>query len=79
MQKKFDDFSVQEAMRLANTDAGRQLTALFQQQQGGAFPNTGTDADIEQIKRSLAAFMKDPKAKALLRQLQEEQNGRNGR
>lgn len=82
MQKKIDDFSMQEAMRLANTEAGKQLIALFQQQHGAAFQNVMDSAkagDMEQAKRSLASFMADPKTKALLRQMQEGQNGRNGR
>lgn len=82
MQKKTDDFSMQEAMRLANSDLGKQLIALFQEQHGAQYQNVMNSArtgDLEQAKRSLAAFMDDPKTKALLKQLQEGQNGRNGR
>ena len=82
MQKKFDDFSMQEAMRLANSDVGKQLIALFQEQHGAQYQtvmNSAKTGDLEEAKRSLADFMSDPKTQALLRQLQEGQNGRNGR
>lgn len=82
MRKKYDDFSVQEAQRLASTPAGRQLLSLFQQQQGAVYSDAVKDdenANMEKLKQSISAFMQDPKAKALLRQLQEEQHGRNGR
>ena len=77
MEKKFDEFSMREAQRLAKTDAGKQLMALFQQQHGHKIP--GKDTDMEELKRSLATFMRDPKAQALLQQIQEESHGRNGR
>ena len=76
MEKKFDEFSMREAKRLAQTDAGKQLMALYQQQ-GHAAP--GKDADMEELKRSIANVMRDPKAQALLQQIQEESHGRNGR
>ena len=82
MEKKIDDFSMQEAMRLANSKAGKELLALLQQQHGNTFQSVMDSAksgDLEQAKRSLAAFMADPKTKALLKQMQEGQNGRNGR
>ena len=37
------------------------------------------NGDLSAVQRSLAAVLSDPKAKELLRQLQEGQHGRNGR
>jgi hypothetical protein len=82
MQKNFDEFSVKEAMRLANTDLGQQLMEHFRSQNQNAFQNVMQGAqsgDLEQAKRSLAALLNDPKAKELLQKLQEEYHGRNGR
>lgn len=81
MQKNFDDLSMQEAMRLANTDAGKQLIAMFKQQHNEEVPNVMQSlraGDIEQVKQALAAFMSDPQTQALLAKM-EEQNERNGR
>ena len=76
MEKKFDEFSMREAQRLAKTDAGKQLMALFRQQ-GHTIP--GKDADMEALQHAIADFMRDPKAQALIQQIQEESHGRNGR
>ena len=81
MQKNFDDLSMQEAMRLANTDTGKQLIAMFKQQHSEEVPNVMQSlraGDIERAKQALAAFMSDPKTQALLSKM-EEQNERNGR
>lgn len=82
MQKNFDEFSIQEAMRLANTDLGRQLITLMQNQHSSAFQNVMNSAkagDMEQAKHSLSSILADPQTKVLLQQLQEAQNGRNGK
>lgn len=82
MQKNFDEFSIQEAMRLANTELGQQLIALMQNQHSATFQNVMDSAktgNLEQAKRSLSAFLADPQTKVLLQQLQEAQNGRNGK
>lgn len=78
MEKKFDESSMQEAMRLAKSDAGRQLLAMLRSRHGDAI-NAALDSakagDVEKTKQALAAFMSDPKTQALLKQLQEERNG----
>lgn len=82
MQKKLDEFSMQEAMRLAQSDAGKQLIALFQQKNGAAVQDLmqgAANGDMEEAKKSIEAFMQTPQAKALVRQLQEAHHGRNGR
>ncbi len=72
MKQNFDEFSMREAQRLAQTDIGRQLAALFQQTQGSAISDPAK-MDMEQLKKAISAFAQDPKAKALLKKLQEEQ------
>ncbi len=82
MEKKMDGFDMQEAMRLANSDIGKQLITMLKNQQNNPMQtvmDSVKNGDMEGAKRSLSAFMEDPKTKALLKQLQEEQYGRNGR
>lgn len=78
MQKNFDEFSMQEALRLAQSDAGQQLLAMLQSQHkdemNAAMASAGS-GDYQQVKKTLASFLSDPKTHALLRQLQEERNG----
>lgn len=81
MQKNFDELSMQEAMRLAGTDTGRALIAMFQQEHGDQVQtvmDSMRSGNMEQAKQALAAFMADPRTQAMLKQM-EEQNGRNGR
>ena len=82
MEKKYEDFSMQEAMRLAQSDAGQQLLQLLQHNHGNAAQvalNRAKDGDMQQAKQALQAFLSDPKAQALLRQLKEDGHGGNGR
>lgn len=78
MEKKYQDFSMQDAMRLAKSDAGQQLLQLLRSGHGdaarSAMENT-QNGDIIQAQKALQAFLSDPKAQALLRQLQEERHG----
>ena len=72
MQKNSQDFSMQEALKFANSSAGQQLLALLQK----------TDADtlrksIDQVKSgnmdaakaSLSQFLTSPEVKDLINQL----------
>ena len=74
----FHNFDLQKAMALANSDAARQLFALLQ---SGDMANLQTAmnlaaaGDIESAKQILTPMMASSQAQALLRQLQEEQNG----
>lgn len=82
MEKNFENFDMEQVKQLASSDAGRQLLTLLQQQHSAQMQqamDSFQSGNLEQAQRSLAAFMADPKTKALLKQLQEEQNGRNGR
>lgn len=77
MEKNFQNFSVQEAIKLAKTDAGKQLIALLQQQNGKEIQNAMAQAnagDIRQAKQALNAILQNPEAKALLQQLGREKH-----
>lgn len=76
MQKKSDDFSIQEAMRLARSDTGQQLLTLLQTQNGDSLRRAMDQAaagDYEQVKQTMSTLLASPEARALLEQL-----GRNG-
>lgn len=76
MEKKFTDFSPEEAAKLAQTSAAKQLMALFQQQPDAkSVASSARKGDIAQAQKGLQEFMENPQAKALLRQLWEEYHG----
>ena len=72
MQEKFPNFSIEEAMRLANSPAGKQLMALLQQQPKETL-NTAADkaaaGDLNAAKATLSALLSSKEAQALMNQL----------
>ncbi len=73
MQKNFQDFSMQEAMRLAHTDAGQQLLAMLQQSNQRQLDEAMAEVNkgnYQQAAKTLADFMKDPKVQQLLKQME---------
>ena len=78
MQKKSDDFSLQDIMRLANSPAGQQLIAMLQKQNNPEFRQAATQAasgNYSQAKKTVQTLLRDPQIRALLQQLQEGTNG----
>jgi len=78
MEKKYDGFSMQEAMRLAQSDAGQQLLQLLRSNHSDAARSAlekAQDGDLAQAKQALQAFLSDPQAQELLRKLKEGHNG----
>ena len=81
MQKKsdgFNGFSMQEAMRLAQSDAGKQLLALLQTTQGDQLQTAMDQAkagDYSNVKKTLQALLADQQAQTLLKQMQEDSHG----
>ena len=78
MDKNYGQFSPQQLQQLASSPAAQKLMAMLQQEHGDAVNHAISSAqsgDMEAVQRSMAAFMSDPKAKALLKKLQEEQHG----
>ena len=72
MQKNSQDFSIEDALRMAKSPAGQQLIALLKQadpqtlQQAMQQANSG---DYTQAKASLQEILASSEAKALLQQL----------
>lgn len=81
MAQKSGDFpsmDLQQAMRLANSDAAKQLFALLQSSNSGALQSAMEQAaagNIQQTKALLAQMMADPKAKELVEKLREGRDG----
>ncbi len=84
MQKNADtpqNFSMEQAMRIAQTPAGQQLLALLQQNGGTDLQQAMTMAasgDYGQAKKALSAVLTSPDAQKLLEQLGGSYGG-NGR
>ena len=72
MQKNSQDFSMQEALRLAKTPAGQQLLAMLQQ----ADPQTlqkamqqATSGNYQEASKSLNHLLSTPEAQSLMKEL----------
>ena len=72
MQKKSEDFSVEDAMRLAKSPAAQQLLHLLQQQDSARLNQAMGSAaagDYRQAGQTLQELLASEEAQALLRQL----------
>lgn len=77
MNKNSDNFSMQEAMRLAQSEAGQQLFALLREQNSSAIDQAMTMAaagDYTQAKQALASLMSSPQIRAMLEQIGRNSN-----
>ena len=77
MQKKndrFGDFDIQQAMRLANSDAGRQLLNLLQSTQGKKLQDAMDQAaagNYDKVKKTMQELMANDEARQLMKKMQE--------
>ena len=72
MQEKSPNFSIEEAMRLANSPAGKQLMALLQQQPKetlDAAANQAAAGNLDAAKTSLGSLLSSKEVQALMQQL----------
>lgn len=73
MQNKNENFSMQDALRLASTPAGQQLLQLLKSSGGDSIEQARKHAasgDYQQAKNSLSDIMKLPKIQQLLREME---------
>lgn len=81
MDKKsgdFHDIDVSAAMKLAQSDAAKQLFALLQSADPGALQNAMDQAaagNLTAARDMLSGMMEDDRAKGLLRQIQDGAHG----
>ena len=72
MEKKFQDFSMEEVMGLAKSPAGRQLIAMLQQKDSGQVQKAVSQAksgDYAQASRTISDLLSSPEAQKLLKEL----------
>ena len=78
MDEKFNNLSIQQAMQLANSEAGQQLLALLRSQNSQALNAAMEDAaggDYDKVKDRLSAMVQSPQVQALMEQLRRNGNG----
>ena len=74
MEKKSQEFSVQEAKRLANTPAGKQLAQLLQQSDPRALNaalSKAKEGNYQDAAAQLQQLLSTPQAQALLKELEK--------
>lgn len=78
MQKKSEDFSMQDALRLAKSEAGQQLLALLKRTDGDALQKAMEQASsggYAQAVQTLSKAFSSPEIRAAMQKLEEEKNG----
>ena len=72
------DFSVQQAMKLAQSDAGKQLFALLQNTEGEKLQtamNQAAAGDLEQVKKTMQQIMESGQVQQLMKKMRGDSNG----
>ena len=72
MLKNSQNFSMQEAMRLANSDAGKQLLAILKESDSTMMQQAMEDAsagNYENMQKTLSSLLSSPQVQALLKEL----------
>jgi hypothetical protein len=72
MQKNSQNFSMQEAMRLANSDAGKKLLAILKDSDSSMLQQAMEQAsagNYENMQKSLSSLLSSPQVQALLKEL----------
>ena len=72
MQKNSGNFSMQEAMKLAQSPAGQQLLALLRDSDKAQLQTAADQAaagNYEDVQKALAPLLRSPEVQALLKQL----------
>ena len=78
MQKKSEDFSVQEAMRLAKTPAGQQLLAILKQEKGDklqAIIRLAQEGNMQAAGNALQGVLSSSNAQNLIKEMEENKHG----
>lgn len=74
MQKNSPKFSMQDAMRLANSDAGQRLLALLKQSDGQQLEkarDSAANGDYSSAAQALSALLEREDVRTLLKQMEE--------
>lgn len=75
MALNINNFSIEDAKRIAQSAAGQQLFSLLHAQnpqQLNSLMEQASSGNIEQLKKSLGSFLSSQEAQKLLKQLESE-------
>ena len=81
MQKNsegINDFSIEKAMKLAQSDAGKQLFTLLQNTDGEKLQAAMSQAaagDLEEVKKTMQQIMKSGQVQQLMNKMRGDENG----
>lgn len=78
MQKKFENFSMEDAKRAAASPEGQELLSLLKKADSAQLQNAMQQAaagNLEDAKKALAPLLNSPQIQALLKQLGGTKNG----
>lgn len=73
-KQPLSEFSAEQAMALAQSDAGKKLLALLQETNGNQLQKAMEQAaagNYEQVKQTMSSLISSPEAKALLEKMRE--------
>ena len=85
MEKKsegFGKFDIQQVMRLANSDTGRQLLDLLQTTQGDTLQGAMDQAaagNYDHLKKTVQKLLSNDQARQLVEKMGSDSHGSNGR
>ena len=74
MQKNSQNFSMQEAMRLANSEAGPKLLAILKDSDSAMLRQAMDEAsagNFENTQKALSSLLSSPQVQALLKELED--------
>ena len=74
MQKNSQNFSMQEAMRLANSEAGQKLLAILKDSDSAMLRQAMDEAsagNFENTQKALSSLLSSPQVQALLKELED--------
>lgn len=78
MKKKSEGFSMEDAYRLAQSDAGKQLIALLQSQNSDTIDKAVAQAnagDTDAAQQTLSQLLRSPQIRTLMEQLRRDSDG----
>lgn len=78
MEKNLQNFSMEDALRLANSPAGQQLLALIRRSSGDRLSQAqqlASEGNSQDAAALLAPLLSDPEAQAILSQLRGDLHG----
>ncbi len=73
--EKNNEISMEEIKKFAQSDAAKKLMAMLDANTAGAVRQSAQNGNMDDAQKALASFLNDPKAQALLRQLEDQQHG----